>query len=192
MAAVKIVGFAGSWSRPSRTRSLVEAVTSRVAGRVGADSRVHDLSEIYGSLGATLRADEARGEIAAVLNDIVTADALIVGSPVYKGTYSGLFKHLFDLIEPRALKDKPVILTATGGSERHALVLDHGLRPLFAFFSADIIATGLYATEPDFTDYRPASASLISRIDRAATELSWRLAAGTERETEPVQALAAS
>lgn len=192
MSGLKIIGFAGSWSRPSRTRALVEATVARVAARSGAEARTHDLADLAHALGTTLRADEAPAEIAAVLNDIVTADALVVGSPVYKGTYSGLFKHLFDLIEPRALKDKPVVLTATGGSERHALVLEHGLRPLFAFFSADIVATGLYATESDFTQYRPSNAALVSRIDRVATELSWRLASLAERDAQPVQALAAS
>lgn len=191
MSDLKIVGFAGSWSQPSRTRNLVEAAVLKAADRTGAQARVHDLTDVCFSLGTTLSADVAPADVALLLNDIVTADALIVGSPVYKGTYTGLFKHLFDLIEPRALKDKPVLLTATGGSERHALVLDHGLRPLFAFFSADIIATGLYATESDFTDYRPSSATLVGRIERAATELSWRLSRAAP-DTAPTQALAAS
>jgi len=191
MSKSKIVGFAGSWSQPSRTRNLVEAAVLKAADRSGAEARIYDLTELCFSLGTTLSADQAPADLALLLNDIVTADALIVGSPVYKGTYTGLFKHLFDLIEPRALKDKPVVLTATGGSERHALVLDHGLRPLFAFFSADIIATGLYATETDFTDYRPSTAALLGRIDRAATELSWRLSRTTS-DIAPLQALAAS
>lgn len=192
MSNPKIVGFAGSWSQPSRTRNLVEAAVYKAAERTGAETRIHDLTELCFSLGTTLDASQAPADISRLFNDIVTADALVVGSPVYKGTYTGLFKHLFDLIETRALKDKPVLLTATGGSERHALVLDHGLRPLFAFFSADIIATGLYATELDFTDYRPSSAALLGRIDRAATELSWRLASRDVRDSAPSQALAAS
>jgi FMN reductase len=192
MTTPKIVGFAGSWSRPSRTRNLVETAVTRAADRIGGEVRLYDLAELCFSLGTTLSAAEAPADVAVLLNDIVTADALVVGSPVYKGTYTGLFKHLFDLIDPRALKDKPVVLTATGGSERHALVLDHGMRPLFAFFSADIMATGLYATETDFTDYRPSSDALLSRIDRAATELSWRLSAVGRRHAEPAQALAAS
>jgi FMN reductase len=192
MITPKIVGFAGSWSRPSRTRNLVETAVTKVADRTGGEARLYDLTELCFSLGTTLSAAEASADVAVLLNDIVTADALIVGSPVYKGTYTGLFKHLFDLIDPRALKDKPVVLTATGGSERHALVLDHSMRPLFAFFSADIIATGLYATETDFTDYRPSSDALLSRIDRAATELSWRLSAAGRHPAEPAQALAAS
>jgi len=190
MARPLIVGFAGSSSRPSRTRNLVEAVADAAARRSDAQTQIFDLTEIHPSLGSTLDPRSAPADLEQLIATITAADALIVGSPVYKGTYTGLFKHLFDLIEPKALKDKPVVLTATGGSERHALVLDHGLRPLFAFFSADIIATGVYATEPDFVDYRPQSAGLLARIERSAEELGWRLAAQRQSAREPLKAIA--
>jgi FMN reductase len=186
----KFVGFAGSSSRPSRTRNLVEAITTTAAERIGARTTVYDLNEIHPSLGSTLDPRSAPPDLVELIEAITDADALIVGSPVYKGTYTGLFKHLFDLIEPKALKDKPIVLSATGGSERHALVLDHGLRPLFAFFSADIVATGVYATEPDFTDHQPSSSALLSRIDRVALELSWRLNSGRSATAHPTEILA--
>jgi FMN reductase len=192
MAEFKIVGFAGSSSRPSRTRNLVDAIANASAQRVGADVTLYDLNEIHPSLGSTLDPRSAPPDLVQLIEAITDADALIVGSPVYKGTYTGLFKHLFDLIEPKALKDKPIVLSATGGSERHALVLDHGLRPLFAFFSADIVATGIYATEADFTDYQPSSGALLSRIDRAALELSWRINAARTAVEPPTQILAQS
>ena len=185
MTTIKIVGFAGSSSRPSRTRNLVETIARTVAVRLDAETSIFDLTSIHPSLGATLDAREAPPDLAALIETISTADALIVGSPVYKGTYTGLFKHLFDLIEPKALKDKPIVLSATGGSERHALVLDHGLRPLFAFFSADILATGLYATEADFVDHQPQSATLLSRIDRTVEELTWRLLSSRPEPVRP-------
>ena len=177
MSQLHIVGFAGSSSVPSRTRSLVETIVAATADRAGARTTVYDLVDIHPSLGATLDPRQAPPDLVDLIDTITNADALVVGSPVYKGTYTGLFKHLFDLIDPKALKDKPVVLTATGGSERHALVVDHGLRPLFAFFSADILSTGIYATEPDFADYLPASVNLKSRIERVVDELGWRLAA---------------
>jgi FMN reductase len=186
----KFVGFAGSSSRPSRTRNMVEAITTTAGKRIGATTTIYDLNEIHPSLGSTLEPSKAPPDLVELIEAITNADALIVGSPVYKGTYTGLFKHLFDLIEPKALKDKPVVLSATGGSERHALVLDHGLRPLFAFFSADIVATGVYATESDFTDYQPSSAALLSRIDRVALELSWRINTTRDEFPEPIQILA--
>ena len=177
MSQLHIVGFAGSSSVPSRTRSLVETIVETTALRSGARTTIYDLVDIHPSLGATLDPRHAPPDLVDLIETITNADALVVGSPVYKGTYTGLFKHLFDLIDPKALKDKPIVLTATGGSERHALVVDHGLRPLFAFFSADILSTGIYATEPDFADYQPASVNLKARIERVVDELGWRLAA---------------
>lgn len=175
MSTLSIVGFAGSPARPSRTRNLVETIVRTAALRADAQAEVYDLTEVHPSLGATLDAREAPPDLAALIDAITAADALVVGSPVYKGTYTGLFKHLFDLIEPKALKNKPIALSATGGSERHALVIDHGLRPLFAFFSADILSAGIYATEADFAEHRPVGPALIARIDRTVDELAWRL-----------------
>jgi FMN reductase len=91
-----------------------------------------------------------------------------VGSPVYKGTYTGLFKHFFDLLDQDSLVDLPVLLTATGGSDRHALVLDHGLRPLFSFFRAQTLPWGLYANSSDFDGYTVTSEELAERIDSTA------------------------
>lgn len=71
------------------------------------------------------------------------ARARLVGSPVYKGAYTGLFKHLFDLVAPAALKGKPVAIGATGGGARHALVVEHAFRPLFGFFGALALPTAI-------------------------------------------------
>src|SRR5690606_31878988 len=102
-----IVGFAGSSSNPSRTKSLVETIVSKTAERNGARTSIYDLVDIHPSLGATLDPRQAPPDLVELIETITSADALVVGSPVYKGTYTGLFKHLFDLIDPKALKDKP-------------------------------------------------------------------------------------
>jgi len=61
------------------------------------------------------------------------------------------------------LIDKPVLLAATGGSERHALMIDHQLRPLFSFFQARTLPLGVYATDKDFADYRVQDVALLER-----------------------------
>jgi FMN reductase len=169
---LKLVGVCGNVHRPSRTRILVEAVAAKTADRYGIEASVYDLLDAMPELGAALMRRDAAGKVATVLDAIEAADVLVVGSPIYKASYTGLFKHLIDLVTPDRLAGKPVILTATGGSDHHALVVEHQLRPLFGFFAAQTIATGIYGSDRDFTDGKPASETILKRIDAAVAELA--------------------
>jgi FMN reductase len=167
---LRIVGIAGNLRRPSKTRALVDLVTTKAAASLGASASTHDLTDLQPALGTAQTLNDLDGLPRAIVASIVSADALVVGSPVYKGSYTGLFKHLFDLIDPAALAGKPVLLTATGGGDKHGLVIEHQLRPLFGFFEAFTLPTGVYASGADFSDGVPASPTLLSRIDRAVSQ----------------------
>ncbi len=180
MTYPRIIGIAGSVRRPSKTRSLVEAIGTEVSRKTPAEFIVHDLVDIGAGLGGALTRAQLSADAARVLKDIETADALIVGSPIYKGSYTGLFKHLFDLVEPDALKDVPVVLTATGGGLRHALVVEHSLRPLFGFFEALTIPTAVYASESNFIDGTLVDAPVRERALSAAAQLASVLNQRTE------------
>lgn len=184
----RIVGFSGSLGVPSKTRALVDLALSKASARFGVLSESYDMAELLPSLitdAGGQGALDAAGR--AIVAKIISADALIVGSPVYKGSYSGLFKHVFDLVDPQDLAGKPVLLTATGGGDKHALVIEHHLRPLFGFFEAATLATGVYAGAADFVDGKPASPALLSRLDRAVDQLSPWL--GQQRaELQPIAA----
>ncbi|WP_239062234.1 NAD(P)H-dependent oxidoreductase [Streptomyces sp. SID13031] len=104
---------------------------------------------------------------------MAAADAIIASTPVYKAAISGLFKSFIDLIDNDLLVAKPVILAATGGTARHAMVVDDHLRPLFAFLRAIPLPTSLYAAPEDW-----GSAELGQRIGRAANELTMLLLSG--------------
>ena len=170
----RIMGIAGSFSSPSRTRALVDLAVNRAATRFGATSATYGLNDLQPSLGQASHLDALAPPARAIVDGLLAADALVVGSPVYKGSYTGLFKHLFDLIEPSALAGKPVLLTATGGGDRHALIIEHQLRPLFGFFEAATLPTGVYAGAADFADGRPVAPALLDRLDRAVEQLaSW-------------------
>jgi FMN reductase len=169
---LRIVGFSGSLSRPSKTRALVDLVTARAAATLGASATTYDLTDLQPGLGGASTLEDLDGLPRAIAAAILSADAVVVGSPVYKGSYTGLFKHFFDLVDPVALSGKPVLLTATGGGDKHALVIEHQLRPLFGFFEAATLPTGIYASAADFDDGVPTSTSLLARIDRAVSQFS--------------------
>jgi len=165
---LKVVAVNGSAHQPSRTLVLIQALLAELDQRLVLDSQVVDLSSIARQLGSSLTREELPAEIEAQLAAIESADLLIAAAPVYRGSFPGHFKHLFDLVGMDALADKPVLLAATGGSDRHALMLEHQLRPLFSFLQALTLPIGVYASTSDFDGYRIGSKALADRITLAA------------------------
>jgi FMN reductase len=188
MSPPRVIGVSGNLQRPSRTRTLVEAVGAAVARCTRIDLHIYDLLDVSPGLGASVSRKNLPLPVAHLLEQIESADALIVGSPTYKGSYSGLFKHLFDLVEPRALANKPVVLVATGGGPRHALVVEHSLRPLFGFFTALTVPTAVYASESDFRDGALANEEVAKRVTEAANQLVRMLAPAAPDLATPVGA----
>lgn len=172
MSDHRFVAFAGSWSRPSRTRALAAEAASRAVARFGGSAHVFDVGDLGAEFGAIREGAAATGALAHHLDAFLSADALIVATPVYKGSYTGLFKHFLDLIDPPALAGKPVLLAATGGGDRHALVIEHQLRPLFGFFEARTLATGVYVSSAEFRDGALASEPASVRLDRAVEQFA--------------------
>ncbi|AVY94224.1 MsuE subfamily FMN reductase [Microvirgula sp. AG722] len=164
---LKIAAVIGSFQRPSRTAALVEALLERFAERLPVDIDVIEISDIGKALGGAFSVSALPEAVRRQFAAVESADFLIVAAPVFRGTYPGLFKHFFDLVGQNALVDTPVLLAATGGSDRHALVIDHQLRPLFSFFQSLTLPIGVYGTETDFSDYRVSSPALQTRIDLA-------------------------
>lgn len=160
---LRLVAVSGGLQRPSKAAALAEHLMDLIADEVLCEQRLVELGQLAPQLaGAVWRShlpDTVERELAAVEQ----ADILVVATPVYRGAYTGLFKHFFDFIDQDALIDKPVLLAATGGSERHALMIDHQLRPLFSFFQARTLPLGVYATDKDFADYRVQDEALLQR-----------------------------
>jgi FMN reductase len=96
---------------------------------------------------------------------------------VYKAGLSGLFKSFVDVLDDDLLVGKTVLLAATAGSARHAMVVDDHLRPLVAFLRAVAVPTSVFAAPEDWAD--PA---LTRRIERAAVEASALLRARLEQQ----------
>lgn len=172
MPGPRFAAFAGSWSQPSKTRRLVEELAARAVDAFGGSAHVFDVADLGPDFGALRQAEP--GPHSQHFDAVRAADALIVASPVHKGSFSGLFKHFIDLLDPADLADKPVLLAATGGGHRHALVIEHQLRPIFGFFEAHSLATGVYAAPTDFLD-GAFSPDLSQRIDRAVGQFAAHL-----------------
>jgi FMN reductase len=159
------LAISGSPSRQSKSRRLLVHAVERVA-RDGLQGSILDLADLPADdlLGRT-RTDAVESALAAVL----AARLLIVGTPVYRASYSGLLKVFFDLLPQDALAGKVAIPIATGAGPAHYLVVDHALRPLLASVGALVISTGIYGTDAQFGADGPHGA-LTARVDRAVDE----------------------
>ncbi|GMA40739.1 CE1759 family FMN reductase [Mobilicoccus caccae] len=159
---------------PSSTRMLADrlAQAARVAlSRTGDDVevRVVEVRDHAHAVVDALLTGFPTGALRDALHDVTSADALVVVTPTFQASYSGLFKSFMDLVEEGTLRGMPVILGATGGTERHSLVIEHALRPLFSHLRAAPVATGVYAATSDFGE---GSDALEVRVSRAAEDLA--------------------
>ncbi len=184
---LNIVAVSGGLNNPSKTESLVQEILNELGQATPINVHFIKFSEIGPLLGGAIYRNQLPQRVQDDLAAVEAADALIVGTPVYRASFTGLFKHFFDFVEQTALVDVPVLLAASGGSERHALVLEHQLRPLFSFFQAQTLPIGVYATDKDFTpEYTVCSEQLRERIilavARALPILEWAPAKGQRAE----------
>ena len=164
-ARLRVAVINGSPSAPSKTMGLVDVILDTLDETVPLDfSRIDVFRLGPGFTGATERAD-VTPEVEATLQTAESADLLVAATPVFRGSYPGMFKHFFDLVGQYALANKPVLLAATGGGEHHALVLEHAMRPLFGFFQALTIPVAFFASAGDFDGTVLLNPSVYGRIE---------------------------
>jgi len=169
---VKIAVVSAGLTQPSSTKLLADQLSAAtrdiLAGQAkDAELVTIELREHAHDITNHLLTGFPSGQLRAVLDDVAGSDGVIAVTPTFSASYNGLFKMFFDVLEEKALADKPVLIAATGGTERHSLVLEFALRPLFAYLQAIVVPTGVYAATSDF-----GAPALHERIDRAATELA--------------------
>jgi FMN reductase len=176
--SARLVVVSAGVSDPSSTRLLADRITQksldllREAG-TPASASVIELAPLAVALARATVSGFPGEQLQAAIERLAAADALIASTPVYKAGISGLFKSFVDVLDDDLLVAKPVLLAATAGSSRHALVIDEQMRPLFAYLRALTLPTSVFAAPEDW-----AAPELGGRIERAATELAVILQAG--------------
>ncbi|MEU3899466.1 CE1759 family FMN reductase [Streptomyces sp. NPDC045251] len=179
---MKLVVVSAGLGVPSSTRLLADRLAAATVGRTSAEVQVVELRDLAVEIAHTFTNGFPGPDLAAAFDAVAAADGLIVVTPVFSASYSGLFKSFFDALsvtDENAVAGKPVLIGATGGTARHSLVLDHALRPLFAYLKAVVVPTGVYAASEDW-----GAEGLDGRIERAAGELA-ALAGGLPAASGP-------
>ena len=174
MTARRIAVVSAGLSQPSSTRLLADRLadaTSRRLQELGIDVTVDvvELRDIAQDVTNNLVTGFPSTKLEAAIEKVTTADGVIAVTPIFTTNYSGLFKSFIDVLDPQSITGMPVLIGATGGTERHSLALDYAMRPLFTYLHAVVMPTAVYAAS---SDWGSAEGGLADRIDRAAGELA--------------------
>ncbi len=177
MTARKLAVVTAGLSQPSSTRLLADRLaeaTQRALEAQGSPTSVEviELRDLAQDLTNNLLTGFAAPNLRTAIDHVVDSDGLIAVTPIFTASYSGLFKTFFDVLDADALTGKPVLMAATGGTERHSLALEHALRPMFAYLHAVVVPTAVYAATSDWGSEGGGSRALTARIDRAGGELA--------------------
>lgn len=198
-----VVVVSAGIGKPSATRLLADRLAESTVAELDQPNdpaavtvEMVELREYAQDITNAMLTGFANRALAGVLEKVATTDGLIAVTPVFTASYSGLFKSFFDVQDPTALEGKPVLIAATGGTERHTLVLEHAMRPMFTYLRAVVVPTSVYAASSDWgaarTGENPNHGSTRSATSGDAPELGRRVAqAGGElaaliRNREPV------
>jgi len=168
--------ISGGLREPSSTRLLAGRIDTAVhqalaAIDTSATSTMIELRPLGRAIMDAMLTGVVAPELEEAFDAVASADGLIAVTPAFNASFSGLFKSFFDVLPEQTLWDMPVLIAATGGTERHSLVLDHALRPMFSYLHAIVAPTGVYAATNDFGAQR-GSGALSERIDTAARDFA--------------------
>lgn len=167
----RLVVVSAGTSDPSTTTMLANRVAEQaatIAARQHIELVVNfvDLRALASDVMTALVSQHMSPELQAASDLMRDADAIVASTPVYKAGASGLFTAFFQVLDNDLLIGTPVALAATGGSPRHALVVDDQLRGVFSYLRTVTVPTSLYASPDDWNDR-----GLSGRIERVAAEL---------------------
>jgi FMN reductase len=177
----RLVVVSAGTGDPSSTRlladRLADSVVAQASGRGGTVTlSVVEVRELSADISSALVSQLITPKLRQAITALGEADGIIAATPVHKAGPSGLFTSFFGVLDNDLLIGKPVVLAATAGTARHALVPDDEMRPLFAYLRTMTVPTSVFAAPEDWSD--PA---LNKHIDRATLELVLLMESGFAR-----------
>lgn len=179
-----ITAISGSPSARSRSNALLQLLTRRL-GDYGIKVNHFAISDFDAD--AVFAAKFDAPSIVALKNSIVASQGLVVSTPVYKASFSGVLKAVLDLLPESALNDRAALPFATAGSPAHILALEYSLKPVLAALGARHVLNGVYATEQQIRwlddGQIEVDEEIQLRVNDAATRLIESIVSFTPRRT---------
>ncbi|MGA8354258.1 MAG: NAD(P)H-dependent oxidoreductase [Solirubrobacteraceae bacterium] len=161
MAPPRLVAVLGSVTPPGRLRLALEQALARAQERALLAPRLLDLAEVKISFADGRAPQDLDDDTASAIELLRQADAVLLATPVYRGSLTGALKNLLDHVPVQALRQKPTAIVAMGASTHHFLGAERHLRDVLAFFGAALTPTAAYLSSSDFLDGQPTDGAAV-------------------------------
>lgn len=182
-----IITVSAGLSQPSSTTNLINSITAEIMKKDSESNVTHyELKEYGHSILDRLFTGFSNESLAEMMKSVEQADGLVLATPIFNTGPSGLFKTFLDILEPGKFDGMPVLLAATGGSDRHSLSIEYSIRPIMTYLHMEPITTSIYASTDDWGRNKDNDTSLNNRISRGVSEFVSKLNNGVITHSKPV------
>jgi FMN reductase/FAD reductase [NAD(P)H] len=171
---MKLLGISGTITG-SKTKIVVQKVLEEVKRCHPEievellDMKEYDVQFCDGRNPSTYNEDTKK-----VIDMVSSADFYIIGTPIFQGSITGVLKNLFDLIDPKAFRNKVMGFVATGGTYQHYLVIENQLKPIAGYFRAFVAPGYVYAHNDHFNQQNElVDHEVVNRVEALANEVAF-------------------
>lgn len=163
---MKIVGLSGSIVG-SKTRTAMNYLSKEILEKYPeVEFNLIDLADYDIQFSDGRNYLEYEGDTGYVTKQIMEADAIIIGTPIFQASIPATLKNIFDLLPEKSFWDKIVGILVTAGSSKHYLIVEQQLKPILSYMKAQVVQSYVFIEEKDFYRKEIINDDIIFRIQR--------------------------
>ncbi|MFS0781091.1 NADPH-dependent FMN reductase [Bacillus sp. 1P06AnD] len=163
---MKIIGISGSIVG-TKTKIAMEYALERMREKhPDAEVELIDLGEYQVGYSDGRNYMDYEGDTKYVAETVMSADALLIGTPTFQASIPGVLKNVFDLLPVNAFRDKVAGIIATAGTPKHFLMAEQQLKPILVYMKATIVPTYVFIEEQDYHRGKIVNDDVVFRLDR--------------------------
>jgi len=162
---IRLAALVGAVTAPGRLDAAIGYAVEQASARPDVTATLVNLAAHRVSFADGRPLDQYPDDTPRVVAALAEADAVLIASPVYRGSFTGALKNLLDLAPVEALRGKPVGIVAMGATTHHYLGVDWHLRAVLAWFGALVAPTGVYLESAHFADGKLADPAARAALD---------------------------
>lgn len=171
---MKLVGISGSIIGNKTSKAVYEVLLAAQVFDPSIQIELIDLKDYDVEFVRGIPLSDYNEDTRKVVNTIISADFLVVGSPIYQASIPGVLKNLFDHLPVDSLKSKVAGMVVTGGTDKHFLVMEYHLKPILTYLKGMVPVENVFIQNESYDENNEIKDEDIkTRIKNLAEEMTF-------------------